>query len=104
MSGKAHWHLLCYDIADEKRLRRFHRFMKDQGLPLQYSVFLLRRSSLELIQLMERIRQHIDEKTDDVRIYPISANMEFIALGRQALGPGMTLTAKGLIELTRRAD
>ncbi|WP_353685943.1 CRISPR-associated endonuclease Cas2 [Thermodesulfovibrio sp. 3462-1] len=32
-------YLVCYDIADEKRLARIYRFMKGKGLHLQYSVF-----------------------------------------------------------------
>ena len=34
-------YLVTYDIADPKRLSRLFRFMKKQGVPLQYSVFLV---------------------------------------------------------------
>lgn len=97
--ASTNWYLLCYDIANNKRLQRLQRFMKDQGLPLQYSVFLLHTSSLELLVLLEAVRKKINEKEDDVRIYPISSTIEFLALGRQELGQGMTLTGDGLINL-----
>lgn len=97
--ASANWYLLCYDIANPRRLQRLQRFMKNEGLPLQYSVFLLHRESIELMQLVEAVRKKIDEKRDDVRIYPISSAIEFLALGRQELGQGMTLTGDGLIEL-----
>ena len=32
-------YLVCYDIADEKRLTRIYRLMKGRGLHIQYSVF-----------------------------------------------------------------
>jgi CRISPR-associated protein Cas2 len=32
-------YLVCYDVGDEKRLRRTHRKMRGFGDPLRYSVF-----------------------------------------------------------------
>jgi len=99
MSTSTHWHLFCYDIADPRRLRRIHRFLKDEGLPLQYSVFLVCCTTLEMVLLLEKTRALINEKEDDVRIYPVSSSVEFVALGRQQLGPGMVLSGEGLIQL-----
>lgn len=93
------WYLFCYDIADEKRLRRLHHFICNEGIPLQYSVFLLHSTTMDLMLLVEAIRELISEKDDDIRIYPISTRIEFLALGRQEPGQGMTLSGEGLIQL-----
>jgi CRISPR-associated protein Cas2 len=99
MAATENWYLLCYDIADKRRLQRVHRCMKDAGISLQYSVFLLNMSSVDLILLLDDLRELIEEGSDDVRAYPISPAIEYVALGRQGLGNGMLLTAEGLIRL-----
>ena len=98
--NKARWQLVCYDIADPKRLRRVHKLLKEEGIPLQYSVFLVRTTPIERKALLEKIRQLLDEKRDDLRIYPISSTLEFITLGQQQLDPAMILTGEGMIRLT----
>ena len=97
--SRTRWQLVCYDIADPKRLRRVHKLLKEEGIPLQYSVFLVQVTALERMALLGRIRAIIDEKRDDVRIYPVSSTLEFVALGQQHLDPAMTLTGEGLIQL-----
>ena len=99
MAAAENWYLLCYDIADKRRLRRVHSRMKDAGIPLQYSVFLLNMSSVDLILLLDDLQELIDDGRDDVRAYPISPTIDYVALGRQGLGNGMLLTAEGLIHL-----
>lgn len=99
MAAAENWYLLCYDIADKRRLRRVHTRMKDAGIPLQYSVFLLNMGSVDLILLLDDLQELIDDGRDDVRAYPISPTVDYVALGRQGLGNGMLLTADGLIHL-----
>lgn len=41
-------HLIAYDIADPKRLRRVIKIMESYGERLQYSVFLCDLSGMEL--------------------------------------------------------
>lgn len=74
-------YLVCYDIADPKRLSRVFRFIKGKGLHLQYSVFLCRLTWTELLKLKEKMEGLIDKKTDDVRIYPLPAGCKVIAMG-----------------------
>ena len=40
-------YLVCYDVADEKRLRRTYKKMRGFGDPLQYSVFRCELSPTE---------------------------------------------------------
>jgi CRISPR-associated protein Cas2 len=74
-------YLVCYDIADPKRLARVLRFMKGRGIHLQYSVFHCSLTWPELIKLRERLRELINNKQDDVRIYPLPSDGKVIALG-----------------------
>ncbi len=73
--------LICYDISDPKRLSRVHRAALRHGMPVQYSVFLLRGSQGELADMMADIEQYIDETEDDVRAYTIAPNFDVECLG-----------------------
>jgi len=74
-------YLVCYDICDEKLLRRIAKHMERVAQRIQYSVFLLPDSSKEEIQaLAEEICELGLRKRDDVRIYPIKR--AGIVLGR----------------------
>lgn len=74
-------YLVCYDIADEGRLTRVHRYLKGIGLPVQYSVFLCSFSWPELQEVLSRLRDLIDSTADDVRVYPLPAGEPIAALG-----------------------
>ncbi|MBX3630284.1 MAG: CRISPR-associated endonuclease Cas2 [Nitrosomonas sp.] len=39
--NQSNLYLIAYDIADSKRLARVHRVLKQQGLPVQFSVFMV---------------------------------------------------------------
>lgn len=52
--ASAQW-LVTYDIADPKRLGRLFRYLKKQGVPVQYSVFLVDASAAK----MEIGRAHV---------------------------------------------
>ena len=75
-------YLVCYDIADNGRLARVYRFMKDRGSHLQLSVFLCSLTWPELAELKGALSELIDEIEDDVRIYPLPAGEAIVALGR----------------------
>ncbi len=74
-------YIVCYDICDSGRLAKIYKHMKERGIHLQYSVFHCRLTWPELIELKEVLREMIDEKKDDVRIYPLPQQMKTIVLG-----------------------
>lgn len=74
-------YLVCYDIAKPVRLGRVYRFMRGQGIHLQYSVFHCSLSWQQLLQLKEKLRWLIDEEKDDVRIYPLPSDYKIIVMG-----------------------
>jgi len=85
-------YLVCYDIADEGRLTRVFRFLKAEGLHVQYSVFLCSLSWPELERLTRELADRINSVEDDVRIYPLPSGDAITALGRgDRLPDGATL-------------
>jgi CRISPR-associated protein Cas2 len=59
-------YLVCYDIADPKRLRRAFRICKNYGLHLQYSVFECDLSPAERVGIETQLRDLIDHSKDQV--------------------------------------
>ena len=53
-------YLVTYDIADQKRLSRLFRFLKKQGVPVQYSVFRVRCTGRELERLRFELTKVLD--------------------------------------------
>lgn len=83
--------LLAYDIRDPKRLQRVGRYLRQEALRLQYSVYLLSGSRDKIEQVVTRLHQLIDETADDVRIYPLTENTRIWGLGTQFADSGNTL-------------
>jgi CRISPR-associated protein Cas2 len=48
-------YLVCYDVADDKRLRKTYKTMCGFGDPLQYSVFRCELSAVERQSLKESL-------------------------------------------------
>lgn len=74
-------YLVCYDIRDVKRLTRVFRFLKQNGVHIQYSVFYCRLTWEELIRLKGRLKELINEKSDDIRIYPLPSDLKVEIMG-----------------------
>jgi CRISPR-associated protein Cas2 len=75
-------YLVVYDIRCPRRLVRLHRYLLREAIPLQYSVFLTERDSRTVSELAEGIRRLIDERADDVRIYPLPSELHLATLGK----------------------
>lgn len=79
----ARW-IVAYDISDARRGVKVHRLLKQRGVPLQYSVFVVEDSLAGMQALMREIGRLIAPHTDDVRAYRWPAQPEI-----HQLGPGM---------------
>ena len=88
-------YLICYDIADRRRLARVHRYLSGRAVPLQYSVFSALLRQCELNDLMGGIAERIDPREDDVRVYPRPESPRAVTLGRSFLPAGIMLVRKG---------
>lgn len=74
-------YLVCYDIRDDKRLRKVFGFTKQHGLHIQYSVFLCKFSWTELQNFKSQLLELINEREDDIRIYPLPAKIKVTVMG-----------------------
>ncbi len=63
-------HLIAYDIADPRRLRRVERAVAAVGVRVHYSLFLCELDADELRQLQQRIAGLIDHLVDTVQYTP----------------------------------
>ncbi len=81
--AEASQYLICYDIADPKRLGRLHRYVSAYGIMVQYSVYLARLTPAELEVLTSGIRRRINPHADDVRIYTLPEKVEVEVLRRE---------------------
>ena len=59
-------YIICYDIADDKRLRKVFKTMKAYGDHLQYSVFECQLSPSDLILCRQRLSEIINHAHDQV--------------------------------------
>jgi CRISPR-associated protein Cas2 len=59
-------YLVCYDIADDKRLRKVFKTCRNYGDHLQYSVFECDVNESELVKLERELKEIIDCVKDQV--------------------------------------
>jgi len=83
--------LLAHDIRDPKRLQRVWRYLRKEAVRLQYSVYLLTGSRAQIERVLQALKPLIDERADDVRVYPITENTRIWGLGTQFCDDGNTL-------------
>lgn len=59
-------YLVCYDVADDKRLRKVFKTMRDFGDHLQYSVFECQWTPADLARCKARLAEIIHHGEDQV--------------------------------------
>ena len=59
-------YLVCYDICDDKRLRRVAEVCCDFGVRLQYSVFECDLNAGEKVRMEGKLTEVIDQEKDQV--------------------------------------
>jgi CRISPR-associated protein Cas2 len=58
--------LVCYDIRDDKRLRKVHKTMRDFGDHLQYSIFECQFTPIDLAKCRHTLGELIKHNEDQV--------------------------------------
>jgi CRISPR-associated protein Cas2 len=81
--------LVCYDIAEPRRLARVGRAVREFAVPLQYSVYWARLDRGGLAEALAQIARRIDPRRDDVRLYPLPENVQITGLGRDVVPVGV---------------
>lgn len=59
-------YLVCYDICEDKRLRKVFQVMRAYGDHLQYSVFECQLTAPDLVRLRSRLGDIIHHREDQV--------------------------------------
>jgi len=59
-------YLVCYDISDDKRLRKVFKTMRGWGDHLQFSVFECQLTPTDLVRLRAELSEIIHHKDDQV--------------------------------------
>ena len=67
-------YIVCYDIADPKRLYRVARVCEAFGLRLQDSVYQCWLQPGQLSDLTAKLKVQMDLERDTVRVYPVCGN------------------------------
>jgi len=62
--------LIAYDIKNKKRLSKLARYLQKIGIRIEYSVFYVKASKDEMVEIAIKISEIINQD-DDVRIYEI---------------------------------
>lgn len=90
--------LIAYDIRDQRRLSTLHRLLKKHALAVQYSVFVGRFTRRGIRHLATLIGSII-AREDDVRLYPLPQQPDWVFYGRSALPDAVYLLERGLAGL-----
>ena len=88
-------HLICYDIANPRRLGRVHRYLRDHAVPVQYSVFMAELTRGQLDVIIKELKERINCHHDDIRIYPLPRVPRVISLGQPYFPEGIILVTCG---------
>ena len=67
-----HDFVICYDIADVKRLRKVAKCLEQNAFRIQKSLFFYPQATqADIFALVNEIDELIDQEEDDVRIYHV---------------------------------
>jgi CRISPR-associated protein Cas2 len=90
-------YLVCYDIRDDKRLRRVHKLMKAYGEAWQYSVFYCTLKPIDRVRLENALRETMNLKEDQVLIVDLGGNEDAARESAAVLGPALPEAEGGVV-------
>lgn len=88
-SRRTPW-LICYDIADRRRLVQVNREVSRCAWPFQYSVFRADANRKDIARSLARIALYTDPNHDDLRAYPLLTTADPFTYGRNRLPAGVS--------------
>lgn len=96
MNRSPRLYLVCYDISDDKRLRRIYKLMRGYGDPVQYSIFRCALTPIRVAELVGRVEEIIHHDDDQVLLVPLGLadrpeSWEVTTLGRPVPRPESTV-------------
>ena len=85
---KTPW-LICYDVADPRRLQAVYNALRRHAAPFQHSVFRATATRREVVRWMNALAEIVDPRQDDVRAYPLLTTSAPLVYGRDLLAEGV---------------
>jgi CRISPR-associated protein Cas2 len=84
--------LVCYDVCDDKRLKKVYKAMRGYGDHLQFSVFRCELSARERAEMIAELSPLIAHDEDQVLIIDLGptdgrASLVFDAIGKPYVAP-----------------
>ena len=68
--------LICYDIADPKRLAKIAKNLEKVSIRIQKSIFYyMEATAKDIEQIVSIIEEIINRDEDDVRVYKVDKNL-----------------------------
>lgn len=68
--------LICYDIADSKRLTKIAKNLEKVSIRIQKSIFYyMEATAKDIEQIVSIIEEIINKDEDDVRVYKVDKNL-----------------------------
>ena len=83
-------YLVCYDVADPRRLRRVARTMESFGRRLQYSIFECALDDLRLAECRLELHPILNHDEDQVLFVSLGPNARDATLAIETLGKPYT--------------
>ena len=83
-------YIIYYDIASPRRLQKIYRHLSGIAIRVQYSIFHLQASKVEIEQLVVKLEQMVTAE-DDLRIYSTQALKKIKRLGKSEFPDGILL-------------
>jgi CRISPR-associated protein Cas2 len=63
--------IVAYDIVCDRRRARVHRFLEEEGIRTQKSVFLCELSAAKLQAVSKGLAERVEPSEDQIRLHPL---------------------------------
>ena len=90
-------YLVCYDVRDDKRLRRIHKIMKAYGEAWQYSVFYCTLKAIDRVRLENAAREALNLKEDQLLIVDLGGNEDAARDAATVVGQSLPDADSGIV-------
>lgn len=90
-------YLVCYDIRDDKRLRRIHKLLKAYGEPWQYSVFYCTLKAIDRVRLENSAREVLNLNEDQLLIVDLGGNEDAAREAATVVGQSLPEADSGMV-------
>jgi CRISPR-associated protein Cas2 len=90
-------YLVCYDIRDEKRLRRVFRVCKGYGEHWQFSIFFCALKPIDRVRLQAELEEEMNLKEDQVLIMDLGENEDSARSAVAVIGQPLVTLGNGMV-------